>query len=38
MSPEIFYEKIAEGLLASTGTEIQVQGQTSSSAGRHVGR
>ena len=35
---EIFYEKFAEGLLASAGTEMQVQGQTSSPAGRLVGR
>jgi hypothetical protein len=35
---EIFYEKVAEGLLASAGTEIQVQGQTSSPTGRLVGR
>jgi len=34
MSLEIFYEKVAEGLLASAGTEMQVQGQTSSPAGR----
>ena len=38
MSLEIFYEKVAEGLLASAGTEMQVQGQTSSPAGRLVGR
>ena len=38
MSLEIFYEKVAEGLLSSAGTEIQVQGQTSSPAGRLVGR
>ena len=38
MSLEVFYEKVAEGLLASAGTEIQVQGQTSSPAGRLVGR
>jgi hypothetical protein len=38
ITPEIFYEKIAEGLLASAGTEIQVQGQPSSPAGRLVGR
>jgi hypothetical protein len=36
-SLEIFYEKVAEVLLASDGTEIQVQGQTSSPAGRLVG-
>jgi hypothetical protein len=35
---EIFYEKVAERLLASAGTEIQVQGQPSSPAGRLVGR
>ena len=35
---EIFYEKVAEGLLTSAGTEIQVQGQPSSPAGRLVGR
>jgi hypothetical protein len=34
MPLEIFYEKFAEGLLASASTEIQVQGQTSSPAGR----
>jgi hypothetical protein len=33
-----FYEKVAEGLLASAGTEPQVQGQTSSPAGRLIGR
>jgi hypothetical protein len=38
MSLEIFYEKFAAVLLASDGTEIQVQGQTSSPAGRLVGR
>jgi len=38
MSLEIFYEKVAEGLLASAGTEMQVQGQTSIPAGRLVGR
>ena len=32
------YEKVAEGLLASAGTEIRVQGQISNSAGRLVGR
>ena len=31
---EIFYEKVAKGLLASAGTEMQVQGQTSSPVGR----
>jgi hypothetical protein len=35
---EIFYEKVAEGLLASAGTEKQVQGQTGSPADRLVGR
>ena len=35
---EIFYEKVAEGFLASAGMEIQVQGETSSPAGRLVGR
>jgi len=35
---EIFYERVAEGLLTSAGTEIQVQDQTSSPAGRFVGR
>jgi hypothetical protein len=34
----IFYEKFADGLLASAGTEIQVEGQTSIPAGRLVGR
>ena len=38
MSLEIFSEKVAERLLASPGTEMQVQGQTSSPAGRLVGR
>ena len=38
MSLEIFHEKFAEGLLASAGMEIQVQSQTSSPAGRFVGR
>jgi hypothetical protein len=38
MSLEIFYEKLAEGLLASACTEIQVQGQSSSPALRLVGR
>jgi hypothetical protein len=38
MSPEIFHEKFAEELLASAGTEIQVQVQTSSTAGRCVGK
>jgi hypothetical protein len=35
---EILCEKVAKGLLASAGMEIQVQGQTSSPAGRLVGR
>ena len=38
MSLEIFYEKVAEGLLTSAGAEIQVHGQTSSPAGKPVGR
>ena len=38
MSLEIFYEKVAEGLLASAGAEIEVHGQTNSPAGRLVGR
>jgi len=38
ISLEVFYEKVAEGLLTSAGIEIQVQGQTSSPAGRLVGR
>jgi len=38
MLPKVFYEKVTEGLLASAATEIQVQGQTSSPAGRLVGR
>jgi hypothetical protein len=33
MSPEIFYEKVAKGLLASAHREIQAVGQTSSPAG-----
>ena len=37
MSLEIFYEKVAEVLLASAGTEIQAVGQTNSPAGRLVG-
>jgi hypothetical protein len=37
MSLGIFYEKVSEGLPTSTGMEIQVQGQTSSPAGRLVG-
>jgi hypothetical protein len=35
---KIFNEKVAEGLLASAGAEIQVQGQISSPAVRLVGR
>jgi hypothetical protein len=35
---EIFYEQVAEGLLASASTEIQVQGQPSCPDGRLVGR
>jgi len=35
---EIFYKRVAEGLLASARTEIQVQDRTSSSAGRLLGR
>jgi hypothetical protein len=35
---EICYEKVTEGLLASAGTEIQVQCQTCSPAGRLIGR
>ena len=31
----IFYERVAKGLLTSAGTEIHVQGQISSLAGRH---
>jgi len=38
MPLEIFHEKVTEGLLTSAGTEIQVQGQISSPAGRLVGR
>ena len=38
MSLEISYEKVAEGLLVSAGTDIQVQGQTNSPASRLVGR
>ena len=38
MSLENFYEKFAEGLFANGGTEIKVQGQSSSPAGRLVGR
>ena len=35
---EIFYEKVAEGLHTSAGTEIQAQGQPTSPAGTLVGR
>ena len=35
---EIFYEKVAEGLHTSAGTEIEVQGQPRSPAGTLVGR
>jgi hypothetical protein len=38
MSLEISYENVAKLLLASDGRKIQVQGQTSSPAGRIVGR
>jgi hypothetical protein len=38
LSLEIFYKKVADGLLTTAGTEPQVQGQTSSPAGRLVGR
>jgi hypothetical protein len=38
ISLEIFYEKVAKGLLASAGTKIQEQGETSSPAGRLIGR
>jgi len=38
MSLEIFYEKVAEGLLTRASMEFQVQGQTSSPAGRLEGR
>ena len=31
----IFYRRVTKGLLASAGTEIQVQSQTSSPTGRH---
>ena len=37
MSLEILYEKVAKGLLASAGREIQAVGQISSPAGRLVG-
>jgi maltodextrin utilization protein YvdJ len=37
MLVEMFYEKVAEGLIASAGMDIQQQGQTSSQAGRLVG-
>jgi hypothetical protein len=35
---EMFYEKIAKGLIASAGAEIQVHGKTNSPAGKLVGR
>jgi hypothetical protein len=35
---KFLYEKVAEVLLTNDGTEIQVQGQTSSPAARLVGR
>jgi hypothetical protein len=35
---EMFCEKIAEGLITSAGTEIQVHGKTSTPAGRLIGR
>ena len=38
MTLQIFYEKVAEGLFASAGTDIQVKGQTSSPASRLVRR
>jgi len=38
MSLEIFYEKVAEGLLARAGAEIRVHGQPSCPAGILVGR
>jgi hypothetical protein len=38
MSLEKFYENFAKVLLASDGTEIQVQGYTNNLAGRLVGR
>jgi len=38
MSLEIFQEKVALGLFASASTKIQVQDQTSSPAGRLVGK
>jgi len=38
MSLEIFYAKVTEGSLTRAGTEIQVQGQTSSPADRLEGR
>jgi len=37
-SLEISYEKVAKGLVASADTETQVQSQSSSPAGRLVGR
>jgi hypothetical protein len=38
MSLEIFYKKVAVGLLASACTEIQAQDQNSSPGGIFVGR
>jgi hypothetical protein len=38
MSLHIFYKKVSEGLLTSANMKIQVKGQTSSAAGRLVGR
>jgi hypothetical protein len=38
ISLEIFYDKVAEGLLANAGMEIKVQSHCSSPAGRLVGR
>jgi hypothetical protein len=36
VSLEVFYEKVAKGLLAYAGTGIEVQGQTSSNAGTEI--
>jgi hypothetical protein len=38
MALEIFYDKVAEGLLVNAGMEIKVQSQCSSPGGRLVGR
>jgi len=38
ISLEVFYERVAEGLLASVRMEIQMQDQTSSPAGRLLGK